>query len=103
MTGVQTRRTGTGYKAVVRRAIEHEIERPDTRSDRVAVNPAGAEPRTHNLPWEICPAVPRACVGLPRRQRRGNARQKSAEAVVATATKRRGAFPSSRRAKGRIF
>src|SRR5258706_5386850 len=81
-------------------AIEHEIETPDTRSDCVAINPAGPEPGAHHLPWEVCLAVP---WGLPRRQRRGKARQKSAEDVVAAATKRRGAYPSSRRAKGRIF
>jgi hypothetical protein len=99
-TGVQTRRTGTGYKAAAAGAIEHEIETPNTRSDCGAVNPAGAEPRTHNLPWEVCLGRP---PGLPHRQRRGRARQKSAEAVVAAVTKRRGASPSSRRAKGRIF
>ena len=42
MTGVQTRRTGTGYKAAIAGAIEHEIERPNTRSGCGAVNPAGA-------------------------------------------------------------
>lgn len=57
MTGVQTRRTETGYKAAAAGAIEHEIETPDTRSDCVAVNPAGPEPRTHNLPWEVRLAV----------------------------------------------
>lgn len=59
MTGVQTRRTGIGYKAAVAGAIEHEIETPNTRSDCAAVNPAGPEPGTHDLPWEVCLAVHR--------------------------------------------
>jgi hypothetical protein len=57
MTGAQTRRTETGYKAAAAGAIEQEIETPDTRWDCGVVDPAGAEPRTHNLPWEVCLAV----------------------------------------------
>lgn len=76
-----------------------------THPDAAAVNPAGPEPRAHDLPWEVCTAVragyrPR---GLPRRQRRGKGVQKSAEAVVAAGAKRRGTPPLPRRAKGRIF
>ena len=57
MTGVQTRRTETGYKAGVRRVIEHWIETPGTHWDRTQVNPAGPESRTHNLPWEVFGSV----------------------------------------------
>ena len=64
-------------------AIEHEIETPNTRSDCGAVNPAGAEPRTHNLPWEICLA---AHAGRHAGNSARTTRQRSAEAVVAAAT-----------------
>ena len=83
MTGVQTRRTGTGYKAAMTGAIEHWIETPDTRSDGVVVNPAGPEPGTHRLTVGDLHACSQ---GLPAGQPVGTGMEKSAEAVVAAGT-----------------
>ena len=58
MTAVQTRRTGTGYKAGVAWVIEQWIEMPHSHWDATLVNPAGPERRTGNLPWEICAPAP---------------------------------------------
>ncbi len=65
-----------------------------TRSDCVAVNPAGPEPRTHDLPWEVCGFVPIA--GPPRRQRRGTetAEVSRGRSSSVARHKRRGRFPA---------
>jgi hypothetical protein len=79
MTGVQTRRTGTGYKASLAWVIEQWIEMPNTHSDVRRVNPAGPESRTHNLPWEVFESVHR---DYRTWQQGGKNSKKSAEAVV---------------------
>jgi hypothetical protein len=54
----------------------------------------------HNdLPWEISMPAMRLSTGQPGEK----GLEKSAEAVVAAASKRRGSPPSTRRVKGRIF
>ena len=80
MTGVQTRRTGTGYKASLAWVIEQWIEMPCTHLDVRRVNPAGPESRTHNLPWEVFESVRR---DYRTWQQGGKDSKKSAEAIVA--------------------
>ena len=82
MTGVQPRRTETGYKASLTWVIEHWIETPGTHLDVRRVNPAGPESRTPNLPWEIFESVLR---DYRTWQQGGKDSKKSAEAVVAQA------------------
>ena len=100
VTGVQTRRTGTGYKADATWAIGQWTEMPHSHPDDATVNPAGPGPGTQRLTvGGLHARLQRLSAGQP--AERGM--EKSAEAVVAAATKRRGSTLSSRRAKGRIF
>ena len=62
--------------------IEQWIEMPNTHSDARAVNPAGPESRTHNLPWEVFESV---CEDYRTWQQGGKDSKKSAEAVVVQA------------------
>ena len=83
-------------------------KRPIVIETRTQVDPANAERRSQNLPWEISRFVPNAVLmrsrawthGRSRRQRRDRRREKSAEAVVVRSSDD-GANQSGQRTSGR--